>query len=75
VHGCFWHRHRGCSRTTSPKRNAEFWQAKFSANIERDARVERELAARGYRVLVIWECEAKRADELDRCVRRFFDEG
>src|SRR5688572_4108557 len=25
VHGCFWHRHQGCPRTTSPKTNAEFW--------------------------------------------------
>src|SRR4051812_27880089 len=36
VHGCFWHRHKNCRFTTSPKSNAAFWQAKFSRNIERD---------------------------------------
>ena len=29
VHGCFWHRHSGCVRTTTPKRNRSFWQEKF----------------------------------------------
>src|SRR4051812_48896360 len=36
VHGCFWHRHRGCRRTTTPKNNASFWKAKFVANVRRD---------------------------------------
>jgi DNA mismatch endonuclease Vsr len=26
VHGCFWHRHPGCSRATTPHRNAQFWK-------------------------------------------------
>src|SRR5690348_1853450 len=36
VHGCFWHRHQGCSATTTPKDNDEFWAAKFRRNVERD---------------------------------------
>jgi DNA mismatch endonuclease (patch repair protein) len=62
VHGCFWHRHAGCRRTTTPKRNRDFWRAKFERNQARDARVQRELRALGYRVLVVWECETERAD-------------
>jgi DNA mismatch endonuclease, patch repair protein len=58
VHGCFWHRHPGCRRTTSPKTRREFWQAKFDANIERDRRAYATLEADGWRVVVIWECEA-----------------
>ncbi len=59
VHGCFWHRHQGCVRTTTPKRNRDFWQAKFEANITRDARVIAALQKLGYLVIVIWECEAE----------------
>ncbi|MDC8446286.1 MAG: very short patch repair endonuclease, partial [Nitrosomonas sp.] len=44
VHGCFWHRHPGCSKATTPKTRADFWSAKFDRNIERDAEVERRLA-------------------------------
>jgi len=57
VHGCFWHRHEGCAKATTPKRNADFWKAKFSANEERDARAMRALEGMDYRVAVIWECE------------------
>lgn len=32
VHGCFWHRHPGCRKATSPKSRTEFWFGKFAAN-------------------------------------------
>lgn len=57
VHGCYWHSHQNCSRATVPTRNRQFWEAKFSANRARDARVIRELRGRGYKVAVVWECE------------------
>ena len=28
IHGCFWHRHEGCSRATQPKTNIEYWYNK-----------------------------------------------
>jgi DNA mismatch endonuclease (patch repair protein) len=65
VHGCFWHRH-GCKATTTPARNREFWEAKFLRNLERDRRTIEALRARGYTVVVIWECETKRTPELLR---------
>src|SRR5689334_4331175 len=34
VHGCFWHRHRHCAKTTTPVRNAEQWQQKFAATVQ-----------------------------------------
>jgi DNA mismatch endonuclease (patch repair protein) len=58
VHGCFWHRHDGCPRTTMPRRNREFWAEKFRANIRRDRKVIERLEACGYLVLIVWECEA-----------------
>lgn len=59
VQGCFWHRHPGCGRASTPSTRAEFWQAKFDANVKRDRRAQAELIARGWIVLVLWECELK----------------
>ena len=59
VHGCFWHQHEGCKIASKPKSNSEFWQKKFSLNIERDRKNQEKLQLMGYRVITIWECEAK----------------
>ncbi len=58
VNGCFWHHHRGCARGSTPKNNRAFWTAKFAANRRRDADRIRALRRMGFRVLVVWECEA-----------------
>lgn len=60
VHGCFWHRHEGCRRATTPSSNRDFWTDKFDRNMERDARKIAELEALGWRVGVVWECEILR---------------
>jgi DNA mismatch endonuclease (patch repair protein) len=60
VHGCFWHSHRGCKAATVPKRNRAFWVAKFAANVERDAVAVAALRRRGFRVVVVWECEIEK---------------
>lgn len=57
VHGCYWHRHRGCKDASMPKSNVAFWTRKFAENTERDQRTERRLADQGWRVMVVWECE------------------
>lgn len=57
VHGCFWHRHQGCSIATMPKSNTRFWQEKFLRNVERDRVTEARLRDDGWRVFVIWECQ------------------
>lgn len=59
VNGCFWHRHEGCKLASTPATNSEFWQKKFTANVERDARNYAALKALGWNVLIIWECEVK----------------
>lgn len=60
VHGCFWHRHKKCRDASMPSTNQEFWCNKFSATINRDSRVLRELHAQGWRTMVIWECQLER---------------
>lgn len=64
VHGCFWHRHPGCKKATSPKSKVEYWEKKFRTNVERDARNATELEQMGWRVLTVWECETKNAELL-----------
>lgn len=60
VHGCFWHRHKGCKHASIPKSNQTFWEAKFSANLKRDQRVAEILHRTGWHVLVVWECEIEK---------------
>jgi DNA mismatch endonuclease Vsr len=61
VNGCFWHRHRGCHRATTPTNNREFWLDKFRRNRKRDAEAIRALRLRGYKVVLVWECSADEA--------------
>jgi len=60
VHGCFWHRHEGCSQASVPKSNCEFWERKFRKNVERDERNRLRLGEAGWKVVVLWECEIQR---------------
>ncbi|MDE0242222.1 MAG: very short patch repair endonuclease [Deltaproteobacteria bacterium] len=59
VHGCFWHRHPGCKRASTPKSQVTYWMDKFERNVARDRQAVIDLRALGWRVLVIWECETK----------------
>lgn len=60
VHGCFWHGHRGCKYYSIPKTNTDFWIAKVANNQERDQEVWRQLEAKGWFVIIVWECELKK---------------
>ena len=70
VHGCFWHRHRGCRLASTPSANAAFWQTKFDANTARDRRNTAALKRAGWRVAVIWECETRQPERLARRLQR-----
>lgn len=65
VHGCFWHRHPGCSIATTPKSNTDFWLDKFQKNIARDAKAVETLKLLGWHVLVIWECNLSSAKKTN----------
>ena len=55
VDGCYWHR---CPiHATHPVSNAEFWQAKFNRNVERDRADDEALTDAGWTVLRVWEHE------------------
>lgn len=57
VHGCFWHRHQGCRKASTPTTNASMWAEKFRQNMDRDQRKQQELEQLGWRVIVLWQCE------------------
>ena len=59
VHGCFWHRHKGCKYAYMPKSRVEFWQKKFDANVKRDELVRKELMSKKVKVVIVWECTVK----------------
>lgn len=74
VHGCFWHRHEGCSRTTTPKTRFTYWVDKFRCNIQRDAAKQRQLKALGWDILVVWECETFDPHSLSKRLADFFSD-
>jgi DNA mismatch endonuclease, patch repair protein len=58
VHGCFWHAH-GCKIGQPPKSRLEYWLPKLEANRRRDEAKQAELVARGWEVLIVWQCQTK----------------
>jgi DNA mismatch endonuclease (patch repair protein) len=71
VHGCFWHRHKGCSRTRTPKSRVLFWRGKFEENMTRDRSTRARLSRAGWKVLVIWECMTQEPGVLEARLRSF----
>lgn len=70
VHGCFWHGHDCARGSRVPKANREYWTAKVARNVARDARTAADLAAAGWRVETIWECDLKDAAALKARLER-----
>ena len=67
VHGCFWHRHKNCKYASTPKTRQEFWEAKFRENINRDKLNQENLSSKGWKIIIVWECEIKDKDfDLNR---------
>lgn len=72
VNGCYWHRCPYCSPSV-PRKNVEFWEAKFRRNVERDKRALAELEELGWLAITIWECELKR-DRIDETMERVIEQ-
>lgn len=70
VHGCFWHGH-DCPRGKRPATHQEFWDRKLDRNLERDAQAQAALAAAGWSVLVLWDCQVKKPELLSSILSDF----
>lgn len=70
VHGCFWHSH-SCKTGLVPKTNQDFWLPKLRRNKTRDVETLRALEKLGWEALVIWQCELKDRNSVEKRVRLF----
>lgn len=75
VHGCFWHRHSdpSCKLSRTPKSRLDFWEAKFAANVARDAKVRSDLDSLGWKSLVVWECELNNMEQVGNDIVSFLE--
>jgi DNA mismatch endonuclease (patch repair protein) len=64
IDGCFWHGCPKCYRR--PKTNKRFWDEKRAANQSRDKKVSKELRARGFVVIRVYEHQLKKPDAILR---------
>lgn len=70
VHGCFWHAH-GCVASKLPKSNRSYWKNKQLKNAARDTRIASALRSRGWKLMVIWECQIRNGNRLQSRLCRF----
>lgn len=61
IRGCFWHRCPVCSLSV-PKKNLDYWEAKFVRNVERDEQNLAALEEAGWKVLVLWDHQLKKKE-------------
>ena len=71
VNGCFWHGHDCARGARVPVRNRDYWTQKVARNMERDRSAQSALQRLGWKSLVVWECEIKDQNRLQRTLRRF----
>jgi DNA mismatch endonuclease (patch repair protein) len=71
VRGCFWHQHTGCVDSHIPKSRKEYWSLKLRGNVRRDHKNLRKLRRLGWKVRVIWECEAPELLRDPATIRKF----
>ncbi|MCU1572197.1 MAG: very short patch repair endonuclease [Micrococcaceae bacterium] len=75
VNGCFWHSHSCPAGQHAPRNNAEFWAAKRSRTVARDAEQLTALSDLGWEALVLWECQLKDRSTLEKQLRQFLPRG
>ena len=68
IHGCFWHGHVCSKGKHLPKTNKVFWEEKLARNRERDLETIKKLKMLGWRVLVMWECEIKCSENIEKII-------
>lgn len=59
VNGCFWHSHSCPNGSRKPLTNPEFWEAKRTRTVARDAQALILLDELGWGTYTVWECQLK----------------
>ncbi|MCB9768069.1 MAG: DNA mismatch endonuclease Vsr [Candidatus Omnitrophica bacterium] len=73
IHGCFWHGHHCPAGSKKPKTNADYWERKIERNVQRDRRSQSALRRGGWSVAVVWECQTRNLEKLERRLRTFLE--
>lgn len=73
VYGCFFHMHRCKYGNVTPATNTDFWETKRQGNVKRDLRNRLLLRRSGWRVMVVWECETRNIESLEKKIVAFLD--
>ncbi|MCD4733213.1 DNA mismatch endonuclease Vsr [bacterium] len=71
VHGCYWHMHDCKYGRVVPTTRTEFWQKKRMTNVSRDTTNIKALEEKGWKVLVVWECQLSGKIELQHRLTDF----
>jgi DNA mismatch endonuclease (patch repair protein) len=69
VHGCFWHRHKGCKFAYMPKSRISFWNRKFDRTLQLDKINLIKLKRLGWSVLTIWECNTSNTNKIKQLLK------
>jgi DNA mismatch endonuclease (patch repair protein) len=72
ANGCYWHGHDCPKGRSRAKTNAGFWAGKLAENRKRDAKNLALLKSRGWRTVIVWECETKDIERLRSSLARKF---
>jgi len=70
IHGCFWHGHAECKYFVVPKTRTDWWLDKIGKNSANDVKAEKNLISKGWKVIVVWECNLKKeiASTLEKLI-------
>ena len=71
INGCFWHRHKCPNGQRLPKSRKKWWREKLESNRKRDHAQQCKLRRMGWRVMVVWACQLKKPDIVERRIKRF----
>lgn len=55
--------HDNCKYAVMPPSNIDFWKDKLMRNKERDQQIQAELESAGWKVITVWECQLKKAQQ------------
>ena len=61
---------RSCSDAYA---NRAFWLNKFQKNIERDTQNQVLLSSKGWKIVIVWQCELSRKDQREKTIKRIVE--
>jgi DNA mismatch endonuclease (patch repair protein) len=73
VNGCFWHGHN-CKYGKPPESRKDFWKKKIESNRMRDEKSKKQLKDRGWKVIIIWQCQIRNNKLIKTKLRHIADQ-